>query len=402
MSARADARGPSAQAAAPRLMIDVFQHQFNKQGEELCGDTVKVSRTPTKSIVVLSDGLGSGVKANILSTLTAEILTRMLAADVPLAEVIRTVLGTLPICKTRQMAYATFLVLKVDHQARTFQVVNFDSPAPIFLRGARLVTPEVQQLDVQGRRITTSSGELRPGDFIALFSDGTAHAGLGNTMNFGWGRDQIAAYIRETAVLSSSSAAAIVRRVIDKTAALYGSYVGDDATFIGVEARLHRAAILFTGPPLDMNDDNRIAQRVVEFAGRRIVCGGTTGNIVGLYVGEPPEVDIDTMRRDVPPVATLHNVDLMTEGILTMTRALDLMRTSRLNLLQLPVDNNGAVMLDRELIQADSIHFIVGQRINEYYQNPELPLTISLRKGLIAEYLQVLRDAGKSVTIEYC
>lgn len=383
-------------------MLDVFQHQMNRQGEELCGDTVRVRRTSEKSIIVLSDGLGSGVKANILSTLTAEILTRMLEAGVPLEEVVRTVLGTLPICSVRQMAYATFLVLKLDHQTRKFEVVNFDSPPPIFVRGTRLLTPKAHRLDMQGRTITTSTGELNPGDFVAIFSDGTVHAGLGHTLNFGWGWDQIAAYIRETTIRAGTSAATIVRRVADKTASLYGSDVGDDATFIGIEARLHRAAILFTGPPLDMNDDNRVAQRVVEFPGRRIVCGGTTGHIVGTYVGEEPEVDIGTMTRAVPPIATLDKVDLMTEGILTMTLALEMLRKSRFDLVRLPGDNNGAAMLARELLQVDSIHFIVGQRINEYYQNPELPLTISLRKGLITEYLQALRDAGKTVTIEYC
>ncbi|MFT3786301.1 MAG: SpoIIE family protein phosphatase [Tepidisphaeraceae bacterium] len=327
------------------LVLDVFQNQFNKSGEELCGDTVKTRRTPDKSIVVLSDGLGSGVKAKILSTLTAEILTTMLEADAPLDEVVRTVLGTLPICKVRQMAYAAFLVLKVDHRTRSFRVVNFDSPPPIFLRGTRLMTPDVKQVEVQGRKFTLSSGELRPGDFIALLSDGTAHAGLGNTMNFGWGWERISTFIRETALTTGGSAPAIVRKVIDRTAQLYGPTVGDDATFIGVRARLHRAAVLFTGPPLDMKHDNAIAQRVVEFPGRRIVCGGTTGNIVGIYVGEDPEVDIGTMRRDVPPIASLRHVDLMTEGILTMTKALELMRSCGFSLLNLSTDNNGAALL---------------------------------------------------------
>jgi hypothetical protein len=384
------------------LFLDIHEASLNKRNETLCGDQVRVLRGEDKTIVVLSDGLGSGVKANILATLTSSILITMLGKNVPLEEVIKTVIGTLPTCKVRNIAYATFTIIQVDHRDNSFEVFNFDNPPVFHVRRGHIQMPHQTVVEMQGRRVTTVQGTLELGDFLGAVSDGVLYAGMGVAMNFGWGWSSIAKHLEAGFRTKYRSAREIVTDVIGETNTLYRGEIGDDATFVGLYVREEKALILFTGPPLDKEKDESFAKRVLDFPGVKVVCGGTTSNIVASYVGQVIETDLGSLRPDVPPIGRLDGIDLMTEGILTMSRAMDLLRECEGNVGMLPRDRNGAVMLASELLRADHIFFLVGQQINEFYQNPLLPRSISIRKHLIQEMADFLLAQRKEVTVEYC
>ncbi len=383
------------------VFLDICEQQFNKHGEELCGDSVRVRRLADRTILVLSDGLGSGVKASILSTLTAEILVKMLAESVPLDEVIATVIGTLPVCKVRQLAYATFTVVQILHEDYRFRVVNFDNPRIIWLKDGRLLVPPRQSRKVMEREIYFFEGRLEPGDVLLLLSDGVLHAGIGRTMNPGWGWENVGQFV-QAAVRSSRDAQSLARQVMNKTWSLYGGEPGDDATLVAMTARRRNSLMIFTGPPVDRGFDVVAVESLLKFPGRKVVCGGTTSNIVAGYLDEAPEMDLATMRPEVPPAARLREVDLVTEGILTLSRALGLLGESGLRGDLLPDDNNAAVLLAREICRADDIHFLVGQSVNEFYQNPDLPRNLSLRKNLVDDLVRLLKSAGREVVVKYC
>ena len=382
--------------------LDIWQASLNKSGEELCGDQVKVYKTDSKTIAVVSDGLGSGVKANILATLTSQIILTMLRADVPLKEVMSTVLGTLPVCQERKIAYATFTALEIDHATNAFKIINFDNPPTFFFRGGKRLDLNRVPATILGKQITTAEGVLERGDFLGIISDGILHAGAGNIWNFGWGWDNVAGYMEPLVARYPTRAKPVVQGVVTKTRSLYGSLIGDDATFVGLCARKRHSLFVFTGPPLDPEQDEAVAQRVLDFGGRRVVCGGTTGSIMERALGEVIEVDLSTLRETVPPIGYLSEIDLLTEGIITMYRALEVMREAGGDEGRLPRDKNGAVMLARELLQADSVFFLVGQKINEFYQNPMLPQNLSLRKNLVLETAQFLKERNKEVKVEFC
>ena len=382
--------------------IDIHSASLNKRGEELCGDKVKYLKTGPKTTVVLSDGLGSGVKANILATLTTEILITMLNADVPLEEVLKTVIATLPICQVRKIAYSTFTILWVDSRTNQFKVINFDNPPPVFCHQGRVNPLAMQVQEILGRKIQSAEGWLERGDFLGAISDGVLYAGMGMTMNFGWGWDNIAQYVEGVLVGKSHTARTIVKEVIDHTFELYQGAVGDDATFVGLYIRQRHPLMIFTGPPLAEAQDEQYVNQLLDFEGRKVVCGGTTGNIVASYLGEIVEMDLSTMRPDLPPIGMLSCVDLVTEGILTLSKATEYIRHCHCDLGRLRFDNNGAYLLAREILQADAIHFLVGQSINEFYQNPLLPKNISIRRSLIEELVALLRHFQKEVTVDYC
>lgn len=381
--------------------LDIFEAGLNKHDETLCGDKVKVHRGEDRTIIVLSDGLGSGVKANILATLTSEIIMTMLAADVGIEDVISTVIGTLPTCKVRNIAYATFTVIQISHSDHSFKVINFDNPPTMHFRRGRILPTERKEYEILGKKIRMFEGQLKLGDFLGAMSDGVTYAGMGVTMNYGWGWNNIAGYIEERWRTHYWCARNVVQDVIGKTRSLYGGSAGDDATFVGVFVRPVKYLTIFTGPPLDKADDARITERLLAAPGVKIVCGGTTANIVAEQLGQVLKADLESLRSDVPPFGSLPGVDLVTEGILTMTKALEYMREADGRPDRLPSDRNAATLLATQLLMADHIDFLVGQTINEYYQNPLLPKSISIRKHLISELREFLTEHRKEVHTEY-
>ncbi|HBL10462.1 MAG TPA: serine/threonine protein phosphatase [Cyanobacteria bacterium UBA11162] len=382
--------------------FDIYDLSLNKKGEELCGDKVKFLKTEDKTTIVLSDGLGSGVKANILATLTTEILITMLNADVPLEDVIETVIGTLPICQVRKIAYATFTIIQIDNKTNKFKVINFDNPPVFYLKKGRVINIKKKSEKILGKEIIISEGYLEKGDFLGAASDGVLYAGLGALLNFGWGWDNVSKYIEGVLIRDANTARTIVQNVIRETHSLYQGQIGDDATFVGVYVRRRNPLMIFTGPPLDPSKDYEYVERLIRFNGRKVVCGGTTGNIVGSYLGEEIDMDISTIRPDLPPIGKLSEIDLVTEGILTISKSLEVLRNSNCDIDRLPIDKNGAVLLANEILMADSIFFLVGQQINEFYQNPLLPKNISIRRSLVEELIKFLRENKKEVQLEYC
>lgn len=389
-------------APDPCIFYDVAPLSLNHQGEELCGDQVKVLRNSRRTIVVLSDGLGSGVKANILARLTSEIIVKMLGADAPLQDVLETVVGTLPTCKVRKIAYATFAIVDLSHRTGSFKVINFDSPPALFLRQGKLTPLTAIEETVQGKKLTMAENTLARGDFLGLLSDGVLYAGMGATLNFGWGWNEIGSFLERSWMTHSHSAERLVKQVIRKTEMLYQGQIGDDATFVGLLGRRSNRLIVFTGPPVDKAKDESCVARLLEFPGRKIVCGGTTANIVAEHLGETVETDLTTLRDDLPPIGSLPDIDLVTEGILTMAKALQLLRDSKGEERRLPVDRNGAVLLVRELLRADSVVFLAGEMVNPFYQNPLLPKSVSIRRSLLDQITEVLASCHKEVRVEWC
>ncbi len=383
------------------IFYDIFPLSLKRQGEEVCGDQVKLCRTPEKTILVLSDGLGSGIQAAILARLTTEIIATMLKAGAPLREVIETVTGTLPTCRRRGLAYATFAILEIQNRDSRFHLSSFDSPPAVLLKHGQPHGLDTRSETIGGKALNLSEGVLAHDDFLGLMSDGVLYADEGVTMNLGWGSGEIAACLATAAQSGRGSAEGMAQAVMHETQRRYGEIVGDDATFIGVLARKPRRLMVFTGPPADKDRDEACVDRLMRFEGRRVICGGTTANIVAEHWGEVIHADNSTARDGIPPVASLPDIDLITEGILTFARTLELLKESHGDPNRLPVDRNGAVLLARELLHADSVLFLAGESVNPYYQNPQLPRSISIRRSLVSQIAEALSLLQKEVATEW-
>lgn len=383
------------------FFVDAFQQSFNKYGEELCGDQLRVLHSGDKSWAVLSDGIGSGVQANILASLTADIMIHMLKEAVDLSEVVETLIGSLPVNKEHGLAYATFTVVEIDHASLRFRISNFDNPPTLFFRGGKRLKLAYLTHEMAQHRVKIGEGTLQRGDFIALVSDGVVNAGPGAAYNYDWSEPQISDFIEGQVGQRLYAARPVVQSTMQHTRALCQGMPGDDASMIGLLLRESRRAMVFTGPPLDSAEDDALAQRVLNFDGTRIVCGGTTGEIVAINAGYKIHLDPIRFGEKIPPTGFLPGIDLLTEGIITLSAALELLDESEGDPLRLSSEHNGAVELAHALLEADDILFVVGQKINPAYQNPALPMSISIRKNLVEKLAERLQGFNKRVTIEY-
>ncbi len=372
--------------------------QINKKNEELCGDSVEFLSTPNMATLVFSDGLGSGVKASILSTLTTRIATRMLDEGLPLDEVVQTISETLPICRVRKIAYSTFTMAQLSTEG-SGKLVSFDSPPPLLIRRHQVQRVPYEECEVAGKQISDYHFQLRPGDWLVQVSDGVLNAGIGGAYPLGWGWDEVAKYL-EGHVHEALSAEQLATKLARVVLELYEGAPGDDVTIVVIKARRKRVLVVFIGPPVNKEDDERAVEALMSSPGRHVVCGGTTANIVARQLGRGVIVDLQTGTDEVPATGRIDGLDLVTEGTLTVTKALDILRSDEPEeQLRLKVD--GASSLSVLLGEADEVKVLVGRTINPAHQNPNLPRNLGLKTQVVGALADELRRKGKEVEIEY-
>ena len=390
------------------ITVDVAYKSLNKYTEILCGDKVELLQTEDSNIMILADGMGSGVKANILSTLTSKILGTMFLNGATLEECVDTISETLPICQVRQVAYSTFSILQVYHNGDAY-LVEYDNPGCIFIRDGRLMEIPRNVRVIQGKEINEYRFKVQKGDALILMSDGTIHAGVGELLNFGWLWQDIADYaVRQYPLtVSAMRLAASISRACDE---LYQFRPGDDTTVACMRIIDSKPVHLMTGPARNPEDDVRMVHEFMADAGARtIVCGGTSANIVARVLEKEINVAFTgEIDPNIPPTASIEGIDLVTEGVVTMNRVLKLLeqytRDDEIDeAFFIELDKpNGASMLAKLLIeQCTDLHLFVGKAVNAAYQNTELPFQLGVRQKLVDQIEDVLKRLGKGVSVRY-
>lgn len=392
------------------VTVDVAYKSLNKFTEILCGDKVELLKTQDSNIMILADGMGSGVKANILSTLTSKILGTMFLNGATLEECVETIVQTLPVCQVRQVAYSTFSILQVFHNGDAY-LVEFDNPGCIFIRNGELVPIPENIREIEGKKINEFRFHVRKGDALILMSDGTIHAGVGKLLNFGWVWDDIAKYAlkeyRNT--ISAVRLAASISQACDE---LYMFRPGDDTTVAVMRIIDSKPVHLMTGPAKRPEEDAAMVREFMseEEGGntKRIVCGGTSATIVSRVLNKRLDVSLDYVDPEIPPIAYLDGIELVTEGVLTLNRVLALLKRYVKNetvsedfFMELDKPN-GASMVAKMLIEdCTELHMYVGKAINSAYQNPGLPFDLGIRQNLVEQLKHTVEEMGKTVTVTY-
>ena len=386
------------------LCSDIGYKSINHVGEELCGDHIDiVEEGEDSTVIVLADGLGSGVKASILSTLTSKIISTMMAAGLPLEECVSTIAATLPVCSLRGVAYSTFTIIHILNN-EIAEIIQYDNPHVIVIRDYEVYDYPKTEMNIGGKKIYKTSLRLREGDVFVAMSDGCPHAGLGGKYNFGWKREDIADFM-VALVAGGYTAKNLSTMLVDECNDLYGNKPGDDTTACVIKIRKREPMNILFGPPSNRDDANRMMALFFSKAGKHIVCGGTTSSIAAKYLGKPVTVSLDFEQSDIPPTAEIEGVDLVTEGVITMNRVLqyakDYLGANQLYE-QWSFNKDAASMISRLLFEeATDINFYVGRAINPAHQNPDLPINFSIKMTLVEELSACLKQMGKRIKVSY-
>ena len=389
------------------ITVDVAYKSLNKFTEILCGDKVEMLETEDSNILILADGMGSGVKANILATLTSKILGTMFLNGATLEECVDTIVQTLPVCQVRQVAYSTFSILQVFHNGDAY-LVEFDNPGCIFIRDGVLQEIPRDIREVEGKKINEFRFKVKKGDALILMSDGTIHAGVGELLNFGWLWEDIAKYaVKE--YYCTISAARLAGALCHACDELYQFRPGDDTTVAVMRIIDSKPVHLMTGPASNPADDVRMVRDFMsDDTAKKIVSGGTSSTIVARVLDKELDVSLEYVDPEIPPIAYIEGVDLVTEGVLTLNRVLHLIRRYVKNetinedfFLELD-KKNGASMVAKMLIEdCTEVHMFVGKAINSAYQNPNLPFDLGIRQNLVEQLKRAIEEMGKKVTVTY-
>lgn len=386
------------------LCADIGYKSINHYGEQLCGDHVDiVEQGENSTVIVLADGLGSGVKASILSTLTSKIISTMISAGLPIEECVATIAETLPVCSVRGVAYSTFTIIRLMNN-ETAEIIQYDNPQVIFIRDAESTDYTKTEMNIDGKKIYRSVIKLRENDLFIAMSDGCPHAGIGNSYNFGWKTEDIASFV-ESLVPVGFTAKTLSTMIVDECEKLYGYKAGDDATACVVRIRKREPMNILFGPPSNRDDCGRMMSLFFSKAGKHIVCGGTTATIAGQWLGKPVRASLKFERSDIPPTAEIEGVDLVTEGVITVSKvleyAVDYVNENKLYE-EWSFQENGAAKISRMLFEeATDINFYVGKAVNPAHQNPNLPINFSIKMNLVQELSECLKKMGKRIKVIY-
>ena len=386
------------------LCADIGYKSVNHYGEELCGDHVDVvEQDENSTVIVLADGLGSGVKASILSTLTSKIISTMMAEGLPIEECVSTIAATLPVCSVRGVAYSTFTIIHLKNNDIA-EVIQYDNPQVIIIRDEQNYDYPKTEMNIGGKKIFKSIIKLRENDIFVAMSDGCPHAGIGMSYNFGWKREDIISFI-ETLAPVGYTAKTLSTIIVDECFKLYGGKPGDDATACVVRIRKREPMNILFGPPSNRDDANRMMSLFFSKEGKHIICGGTTSSIAAKYLNKPIKASLNFEKADVPPIAEIEGVDLVTEGVITVNKVLEYAKDylgENEHYEHWSLKRDGASLISRLLFEeATDINFYVGRAINPAHQNPDLPINFSIKMNLVEELSACLKKMGKRIKVSY-
>lgn len=386
------------------LCADIGYKSINHYGEQLCGDHIDIVEPDENStVIVLSDGLGSGVKASILSTLTSKIISTMLAEGLPIEECVSTIAATLPVCSVRGVAYSTFTIIHLKNN-ETAEIIQYDNPQVIFLRNHENFDYPKTEMNIGGKKIFKSVISLQENDLFVAMSDGCPHAGIGISYNFGWKREDIISFI-ECLSPVGYTAKTISTMLVDECDKLYGNEPGDDATACIVRIRKREPMNMLFGPPSNRDDADRMMSLFFSKEGKHIICGGTTSSIASKYLHKPLKASLNFEQSDIPPTAEIEGVDLVTEGVITVNRVLEYAKdylAENKFYSDWSFKKDGASQIARLLFEeATDINFYVGRAINPAHQNPDLPINFSIKMNLVEELSKCLKEMGKRIKVSY-
>lgn len=390
-----------------RFYIEVNAELKNHHESRICGDVFLMRRISEENriVVVLSDGMGHGVKANMLATLTATMGLNFMIEHKDIHRIAAIIMNTLPECSERKMSYSTFTIIDVEYDGKV-QILEYDNPQTIIMRGASILEPEwtcvmLNEGKSRGKELMSCEFIPEKEDRIVFFSDGVTQSGLGGGKYlFGWGRDNVQQYVLELVAHEPDlSALQLARKVVIRAHVNDGYLSKDDASCGVIYFREPRKMMVFTGPPFEERNDAELARKVEEFKGKKIICGATTSDIIAKQLNRKIVDSFDSEDPDLPPISMMEGVDLVTEGILTLGKVTEILKSynNSTRLGRGPADR-----IVKMLIESDEIHFMIGTRINIAHQDPSLPVELEIRRTVVRRVARLLEEKFlKEVTLTF-
>lgn len=390
-----------------KFYIEVDLEQYNCGDEMICGDVFLSERVKKEKriIAVLSDGMGSGVKANVLATLTASMALNFTKGHRRIEQTAEVIMDTLPVCSKRKVSYSTFTIIDIEFDGTT-QIVEYDNPNCIIMRGKDPYDPNWKEIVLKsqthkGKTLRACTFLAQKEDRVFIWSDGITQSGMGTKQYpFGWGQENVVHFVNSSIERDPYISA---REMAKKIAALAlrndNGKSQDDTSCAVIYYRQPRKLLVITGPPYNKDKDSMLAVKVQNFEGKKVICGGTTAEIIAENLGYMYRSGIEITDYDLPPISYMEGINLVTEGILTLGKVYQILENFKSDTV---LSNGPADELVKLLIKSDKIHFLTGTSINTAHQDPSLPQELEIRRNVVKRIVSILETKFmKDVSVEF-
>ncbi|MDX9694908.1 MAG: SpoIIE family protein phosphatase [Bacteroidales bacterium] len=387
--------------------IEVDCQQKNHEGERICGDVFLSERIKNegRTIVVLSDGMGHGIKANMLATLTATMALNFTKEHKDVNRIAEIIMNTLPICSQRRISYSTFTIVDIESNGRT-TILEYDNPNALIFRDGKKFDPEWKCIILQseknaGKELRSCTFDAQIEDRIIFCSDGISQSGLGSDKYpFGFGVDNIEAFVKRLITNDPKiSAYKLSGKVVSIAYQNDGYHAKDDTSCATIYFREPRKLLICTGPPYEESRDKILADAVRNFDGRKILCGATTGDIIARELNLKITDSFEFDDPDLPPISYMPGIDLVTEGILTLSKVSEILKVYNNNY---QLGKGPADQIVKLIKDSDEIQFIIGTRINIAHQDPNLPVELEIRRTVVKRIAKTLEQKFlKEVSLKF-
>ena len=392
----------------PDYHVEIEFQQKRPKGEIACGDVFQSSiiREEGRTILVLSDGIGHGIKASVLATLTSTMALKYSLLHTKPEVAARIIMETLPKSSDGKESYATFTIIELDDEGQV-RIVNYDNPGILVLRNKVAMQGKEYNLTIKGEEnrgkvLHCKEFTARKEDRIIFMSDGVPQSGLGNQRYpLGWGMENIEDFaLNQIKRMPDISATKLARKIVNQAVMNDQFSVKDDTSCGVMYFREPRKFMLITGPPFYKIKDYDFVGRIQGFEGKKIICGGTTAEIIARELDLTVEIQHGNKNLEkLPPTAKMQGFEMVTEGILTLGKVEEILENYDSDTRLTDSTPEEIVKL---LLQHDCIDIIVGTRINWAHQDPEQPLELELRKFVVKRIVKLLiHKFFKKVKIEY-
>ncbi len=378
------------------LHVEVKAYQASKRKNLVCGDVYVEDRNEHSTTIILCDGLGSGIKANLAATMCATRLLELIRSDFSIRNAFASLVKTMEEARLKDFPYSVFSVVRILNDGVT-SILSYEMPPPIFISG-RFATVLPQRIfTVDNSIIGESNCFLKAKESILLVTDGITQAGLGKGMHKGWGSDNLNKYVNSLLTLGYNYDE-LPEKIEQKAEEIWKFRLEDDCTAIIAKGRKGKIINLFTGPPKDKALDKDLVEKFLNLDGLKIVCGATTGKIVSRITGKPFKMEENFTSNLAPLSYSIEGIDLVTEGAVTLNQVYNIWDADPATMEK----DSPVTDLFSLLSVADKVHMMLGQTENP--ANDDISFMqhgILKRNKIIPLLINKLKEDGKLVTTEY-
>lgn len=377
------------------IHLEVISEQISKKVEQPSGDVIDTTRDNNSIIHILCDGVGHGIKANITATMNVARMRELIRCGFTVRQAFANIVTSMEETRKKNMPCAFFTVTRVLNDG-TASILTYEMPDALFV-AQRYATPLKSNTQAYFDGLVGEADcSLNLGEGIIIVSDGITQAGMGKGLTNGWGIEGVNKFVNDS-LRNGANIKELPKLILSEAKKIWQHKCEDDCSVSLIYTRKGRVINIFTGAPLDPDNDVAVVNKFLSNNGLKIVCGATTAKIVARVTNKQLEINPNFTSMIAPPNYEIEGIDLVTEGAVTLNQLYNIWGED----LERLEKGSPVTALSAWLNVADRINFFVGKSENPAGDDISFKQSgILARKKIVNLLIEKFRSEGKFVYVE--